>query len=111
MREPGLTRQPNVFRDRQVEKYIADLKGARESFQGDQMGRQTGDVLPLEEDSSPGGRKLPCDEVEESRFTGPVLADDRSELPRFKRRIKIRDSREPSEILMKVPYLQETGAS
>ena len=75
------------------------------------MRRQTSDVFPLKEDLSLGGRKSACDEVKESGFPCSILTDDRSELPRFKLRIKVRDDLEPSEILMKVLDLQEGGVA
>ncbi len=107
MAESRLTRQPDVFCDRQVKENIADLKGARKTHLRDQMGGQTGDVFPLKEDLSLGGRKSPRDEVKESGFPRSILADDRSELPLFKRSVQAGDDCEPSKILMKVLDLQD----
>ena len=107
MTESRLTRQPDVFCDRQVKENIADLKGARETHLRNQMRGQTGDLFPFKEDLSLGGRKSACDEVKESGFSCPILTDDRSELPLFKRSVQAGDDCEPSKVLMKVLDLQD----
>ena len=71
-----LSRQANIFQHGQVGKDIGDLEGAPNAQVGHAVERQVGDIRPLKEHLSAGGRRTPAEQIEEGGFSGAVGADD-----------------------------------
>jgi hypothetical protein len=67
----------DVLQDRQVREYGGDLERPDHSPSCDLRGLLIGDVDALETDLAACKGEEPCYQIENSRFTGPVRADQR----------------------------------
>src|SRR5205823_1108688 len=72
-------------------------------------GRQIGDVPSLEKHASSVGHQLPAEEVDESRLSGAVGADERGDSSGRKRQIHARDRAEVCERLAQAAHFEEGG--
>ena len=68
-------RQPQVLGHRQGGEHALAARHERQAQAGDLLGRQAGDVAPVEGDRPPAGGSRPADRLEHGRLAGTVGAE------------------------------------
>ena len=75
------------------------LEGAADAVLDDLVGRQAGELVPVEHDAPGRGHVHTREHVEERRLAGSVRPDERDDRPAWDREVDIVRRHEPTELL------------
>src|SRR5579863_10427570 len=73
---PYLNRQAQILDDAEILKQIVALERARDPHAADPVGRASGDVNIVQEDSAGAWPQLAADLIDQARLAGAVRTDD-----------------------------------